>query len=86
MWQSELTEFFAELTDFAPKLSEAQWVLFSETVLLKQYSACDPAGLVQITQNPESQKYEKITKKIQNPPSRDGARKYEKITENSKMA
>ena len=31
--------FFAELTKFAPKLSEAQWVLFSETVLLKQYSA-----------------------------------------------
>ena len=29
--QSELTEFFAELTEFAPKLSEAQWVLFSET-------------------------------------------------------
>ena len=35
----ELTEFFAELTEFAPKLSEAQWVLFSETVLSKQYSA-----------------------------------------------
>ena len=29
----------SELTEFAPKLSEAQWVLFSETVLLKQYSA-----------------------------------------------
>ena len=29
----ELTEFFAELTEFAPKLSEAQWVPFSETVL-----------------------------------------------------
>ena len=37
--QSELTEFFAELTEFAPKLSQAQWVLFSETVLSKQYSA-----------------------------------------------
>ena len=38
--QSELTEFFfAELTKFDPKLSEAQWVLFSETVLSKQYSA-----------------------------------------------
>ena len=35
----ELTEFFAELTEFAPKLSEAQWVFFSETVLSKQYSA-----------------------------------------------
>ena len=31
--------FFAELTEFAPELSEAQWVLFSETVLSKQYSA-----------------------------------------------
>ena len=29
----------AELTEFVPKLSEAQWVLFSETVLSKQYSA-----------------------------------------------
>ena len=38
--QSELTEFFAELTELAVKLSEAQWVLFSETVLSKQYSAC----------------------------------------------
>ena len=37
--QSELTEFFAELTKFAPKLSEAQWVLSSETVLSKRYSA-----------------------------------------------
>ena len=37
--QSELTEFFAELSEFAPKLTEAQWVLFSETVLSKQYSA-----------------------------------------------
>ena len=36
--QSELTEFFAELTEFAVKLSEAQRVLFSETVLSKQYS------------------------------------------------
>ena len=36
--QSELTEFLAELTEFAPKLSEAQWVLFSETVPSKQYS------------------------------------------------
>ena len=35
MCQSELTEFFAELTEFAPKPSEAQWVLFSE---FKQYS------------------------------------------------
>ena len=35
----ELTEFFAELTESAPRLSEAQWVLFSETVLSKQYSA-----------------------------------------------
>ena len=26
----------AELTEFAQKLSEAQWVLFSETVLSKQ--------------------------------------------------
>ena len=39
VWQSELTEFFAELTEFAPKLGEAQWVLFSETVLSKQYFA-----------------------------------------------
>ena len=39
VWQSELTEFFEELTEFAPELSEAQWVLFSETVLSKQYSA-----------------------------------------------
>ena len=38
----KLTEFFAELTEFAPKLSEAQWVLFSETVLSKQYSARFP--------------------------------------------
>ena len=37
--QSELTEFLAELTEFAVKLSEAQSVLFSETVLSKQYSA-----------------------------------------------
>ena len=37
--QNELTKFFAELTEFAPKLSEAQWVLFSDTVLSKQYSA-----------------------------------------------
>ena len=29
--QNELAEFFAELTEFAPKLSEVQWVLFSET-------------------------------------------------------
>ena len=28
-----------ELTEFAPKLSEAQWVFFSGTVLSKQYSA-----------------------------------------------
>ena len=35
----ELTEFLTELTEFAPKLSEAQWVLFSETALSKQYSA-----------------------------------------------
>ena len=35
--QRELTEFFAELTEFAVKLSEAQWVLFSEPVLTKQY-------------------------------------------------
>ena len=45
----ELTEFFAELTEFAPKLSEAQWVLFSETVLSKQYSARF-LGRVQLTQ------------------------------------
>ena len=45
---------------------------------------CDPAGLVQITKTPESRKYEKITKKIQNPPSRVGARKYEKNTEKYK--
>ena len=31
--------FFAELTEFAPKLSEAHWVLSSKTVLSKQYSA-----------------------------------------------
>ena len=31
--QSELTEFFAELTEFATKLSEAQWVLPCETLL-----------------------------------------------------
>ena len=37
--QCELTEFFAELTEFAIKISEAQLVLFSETVLSKQYSA-----------------------------------------------
>ena len=36
MCESELTEFFAELTEFAPK---TQWVLSSETVLSKQYSA-----------------------------------------------
>ena len=30
---------FSELAEFAQKLSEAQWVLFSETVLSKQYSA-----------------------------------------------
>ena len=35
----ELTKFVAELTEFAAELSEAQWVLFSETVLSKQYSA-----------------------------------------------
>ena len=39
MCKRELTEFFAKLTEFAPKLSEAQWVLFSETALSKQYSA-----------------------------------------------
>ena len=33
VWQSERTKFFAELTEFAPILSEAQWGLFS-----KQYS------------------------------------------------
>ena len=39
-WQNELTEFvLAELTEFAEELSEAQWVLFSETVLSKQRSA-----------------------------------------------
>ena len=37
--QSELNEFFAELTEFTVKLSEAQWVLVSKTVLSKQYSA-----------------------------------------------
>ena len=37
--QSELTEFFPELTEFAAKVSEAQWVLSSETALSKQYSA-----------------------------------------------
>ena len=31
--------FFAELTECAAELSEAQWVLFPEAVLLKQYSA-----------------------------------------------
>ena len=40
--QSELTEFFAEVTEFTVKLREAQWVLFSETVLSKQYSARFP--------------------------------------------
>ena len=41
--QGELTEFFfAELPEFAPRLSEAQWVLSSETVLSKQYSAPFP--------------------------------------------
>ena len=44
--QSELTEFFAELTEFAVKLSEAQWVLFSETVLSKQYSVFFPVILL----------------------------------------
>ena len=38
MCQSELTEFCAELTEFAVKLSEAQRVPFSETVLSKHYS------------------------------------------------
>ena len=45
MWQSALTQFFAKLTEFAPKLSEGsiiEWVLFSETVLSKQYSAPFP--------------------------------------------
>ena len=41
MCRGELTESFTELTEFAVKLklSEAQLVLFSETVLSKQYSA-----------------------------------------------
>ena len=38
--QSELTESFLQSSpSFAVKVSEAQWVLFSETVLSKQYSA-----------------------------------------------
>ena len=32
--------FFAEFSEFAPELSEPQWVLVSETVLSKQYSTC----------------------------------------------
>ena len=39
MCKHELTEFVAELTEFAAELSEAQWGLFSETGLSKQYSA-----------------------------------------------
>ena len=35
----ELTEFAAGPTEFDTELSEAQWVLLSETVLSKQYSA-----------------------------------------------
>ena len=42
---------------------------------------CDPTGLVQITKTPESRKYEKITKKMQDPPPRIEARKYKKNTE-----
>ena len=42
---------------------------------------CDPAGLVKSPKTPETQKYEKITKKIQNPPPRVGPQKYEKNTE-----
>ena len=43
--------------------------------------SCDSVGLVQGTKTPQGRKYEKITKKIQNPPPRVGSRKYEKITE-----
>ena len=38
VWQSKLIEFLAELTEFAPKLNEVQWVFFFETALSKQYS------------------------------------------------
>ena len=47
--QSELIEFFAELTEFVPKLSEAQWVLFSKTVLSKEYSACFLCWLLKLS-------------------------------------
>ena len=43
--------------------------------------AYDPAGVVQSPKTPESRKYEKITKKIQNPRPQVAPRKYEKITE-----
>ena len=53
----------------------------TSTIVPLGFQICDPAGLVQITKTPESRKYEKNTKNILNPPSRVGARKYEKITE-----
>ena len=33
VWQNEVTELFAELTKFAAELSEAQWLLFSDSAL-----------------------------------------------------
>ena len=54
--QSELTEFFAELTRFAVKLSKAQWVLFSETGPSKQYSARFLCFLGKGQQNSEAHK------------------------------
>ena len=44
-------------------------------------TALRPCGFGTDYKTPESRKSEKITKKIQNPPSWVGARKYEKITE-----
>ena len=40
--QSKLAEFFPELTEFAVKLSEAQWVLFSETGNSTLETVCRP--------------------------------------------
>ena len=42
---------------------------------------CNSVGLVQGTKTPQGRKYEKNTKKLQNPPPWVGPRKYEKITE-----
>ena len=44
----------------------------------------DPSGVVQSPKSPESRKYEKITKNIQNPPPQVAPRKYEKIRINTK--